>query len=170
MKQQWIVAALVVLSAAGSSSDLLACGDKYLVPTRATRFDRPTLSRNASILLYASDASELARMLNKLSLPATLQKAGYRPTMVRSDAEFTSALARGNWDLVLVDASDKPRLGASGHDSGAPLVLPVTYTLGGDQLKLARQDYPALVKAPKNSGAFLDMVDTALEKHRGKRK
>ena len=165
MRHQLTAAALVILCGAGSAPDLLACGDKYIVPIRGTRFDRPSLPRDASILLFASDASDLSRVINKLSLATTFQKAGYRLTMVRSDADFTSALARGSWDLVLVDTADRPRIGDRGRDASGPAVLPVSYA-GGDQLKLARQDYPALVKAPKNSRAFLDMIDTALEKHR----
>ena len=47
---------------------------------------------------------------------------------------------------IVVDAAHRSRIGDSDRDASGPVVLPV--------------------KAPKNSGAFLDMIDTALEKHR----
>ena len=165
MKRHLTASVLVILCAAGSAADLLACGDKYLVPARGTRFYKPSFARqDASILLYASDTSELFRMMNKLSFDARLQKAGYRPRIVRTDPELASALAQRRWDLVVVDAADVSRMDDSRRDATGPAVLPVSYTLTGEQWKRARQQYPALVKAPKNSGAFLEMIDAALEK------
>ena len=170
MRHSLTAAVLVMSCAAGATADLLACGDKFLVPARGTRFSTASLARHdASVLLYASDASDLFRTLNRLSIPATLQKAGYRPTVARNSADFTNALAQGSWDLVVVDPSDPPPVSDPASSASGPAILAVNHTLAGDQLKLARQQYPALVKAPRNSGAFLEMIDTALEKHRAKR-
>jgi hypothetical protein len=162
-----LTAALVIVGAAGPTADLLACGDKYLVPARGLTF---RARQDAAILLYGTDASQLLRSINELSIPATLQKAGYRPTVVRTGTDFTSALSKGGWDLVVVDPTDRPPLADQVRKASGPAVLAVNYTLSGDLLKLARQDYTALVKAPKNSGAFLEMIDSAVEKHRTTKK
>lgn len=168
MTHQLTAAVLVIFCAAGAAPELLACGDKFLVPVRGTRFNKPAPPRDASVLLYVSDASELFRMVNRLSVEATLQKAGYRPTVVRTNAELTSALTQGMFDLVVLDATDASRTDSGRAPSGSA-VLPVAYTLTGDQWKLARQQYPAAVKGPRNAGAFLEMIDVALEKHRAAR-
>ena len=165
MRHGLIAAVLVILCAAASASDLLACGDKYFVPTRDIRFNKPSFARqDVAVLVYASNMSELSRVMNKQGVEATLQKAGYPLTVVRTDPELTTALARRNWDLVVVDAAEVTRVDSS-RKSGAA-VLPVNSTLSGEQQKLARQQYPALVKAPKNAGAFLEMIDAAVERQR----
>ena len=89
---------------------------------------------------------------------------------MRTGTDFTSALSKGGWDLVVVDPTDRPPLADQVRKASGPAVLAVNYTLSGDLLKLARQDYTALVKAPKNSGAFLEMIDSAVEKHRTTKK
>ena len=56
---------------------LLACGDKFLMPTRGTRFQQAPLNRApAAVLLYANPASPLPGALSRLSVDATLRKAG----------------------------------------------------------------------------------------------
>ena len=43
-----------------TSGELLACGDKFLVGSRGTRYQRPKNARAAMILIYAAPESELA--------------------------------------------------------------------------------------------------------------
>jgi hypothetical protein len=169
MKRELTAAVLALLCAAGLAPELLACGDKFLVPARAARFNKPAPPRDASILLYVNDASELFRTMNRLSVEATLQKAGYRPTVVRTNPELTNALSQRMFDLVVLDATDASRVDDSRRVSVGRAVLPVAYTVNGDQWKLAREQYPAAVKGPKNAGAFVEMIDAALDKHRAVR-
>ena len=146
MSHRWTAAVLVALSVAGSASDLLACGDKFIVPTRGARFSKPRFSReDVGVLVYANDGTELFRMMNKLSLEATLLKAGYRATIVRTDPELTMALAQRSWDLVVVDTSDVTRGNPSRERSDAA-VLRVSHA--------------------RNAGAFVEMIDAAIERHR----
>ena len=50
---------LVALLAVGITSDLIACGDKFLVAGRGTRYQRPKTARAASVLIYADPRRRL---------------------------------------------------------------------------------------------------------------
>src|SRR5262245_152464 len=89
---------LALLTIANSSSVLLACGDKFLVSTRGTRYQRAAAPREpAAILIYTNPESELPKVVAGASVDATLRKAGYRPTTVATSDEFEKALNRGGW-------------------------------------------------------------------------
>ena len=108
MHGRGLIAALCVVGfGISSSGDLLACGEKYVVPSRATRFERaPVPRQQAAILLYATPASELSRRLVSLSVADALRKAGYEPTLVGSAREFATAMSGRSWDLVVIDVAD----------------------------------------------------------------
>src|SRR5437762_955705 len=106
MNRRLTVLGILVLVGIGSNVDLFACGDKFLVVTRGTRFQRPSARRPASILVYANPASGLPKTLATLPIDITLRKAGYQPTLVSTATELNQALRGGQWDLVLADAAD----------------------------------------------------------------
>src|SRR4030095_6994213 len=89
---------LALLTVANSSGVLLACGDKFLVANRGTRFQRAAAPREpAAILIYTNPESQL---LAGAPVDATLRKAGYRPTTVETSDEFEKALNRGGVRLT----------------------------------------------------------------------
>ena len=55
--------------------DLLACGDKFLIGGRGTRYQRPKNARAASVLIYADPASASAAALKR----AKVDGPGKRP-------------------------------------------------------------------------------------------
>jgi hypothetical protein len=100
---------LLASVAACAGTDLLACGDKFLVVSRGTRFERaPSARNNVGVLLYANPASDVPGAIASLSVEATLRKAGYRPFSVSTIEEFDKALRTARWDLVVVDLADAP--------------------------------------------------------------
>jgi hypothetical protein len=168
MKHLRIVVALSVLMliGIGPGSELFACGDKFLVVSRGTRFQRAAAARqSASILVYANPASDLPKALANVAVEATLRKAGYRPTSVTTGAEFDDALRQGGWDLVLVAMPDGQfvvsRLQGRAEPN-APLVLPVLYNPTTGELAQAKKLYPRIIKSPTKSQLFLDAIDDAL--------
>ena len=165
--RRFVFVTLAALATLGSvAPDLLACGEKFLVPTRGTRFSTPPPRRtDAAILLYADPASELSRTLARLSVARTLQKAGYRVTEVTTDPQLAVALNQ-RWDLAVVDFSNLRVMASQGRSISAATVLPVSYALTGSELKDARAQYPFIIKAPTKAAAVLDAVDTALQAQR----
>jgi DNA-binding NtrC family response regulator len=145
------------------SNDLLACGDKFLVNSRGTRFQRAGAARQpANILVYANPASTLPKALEKVQVDDTLRKAGYRPTSVSGPNDLAQALKQGGWDLVLADLGDSAAIRTQLQGNGAPMVVPVMVNATGTEIAQAKKDYQRVLKGPFKSQAFLEAIDDAL--------
>lgn len=156
-----IVSLLALVAAA--PSDMLACGDKFLVPSRGIRFQGPPLDReSATILLYASADSALGAALKTLSVEEALRKAGYRPTTVASASDFDATLRMARWDVLVIDLADGPGIARRLPSNAAPIVLPVAYDTSGTNVDAVKKQYPQVLKAPKKNKAFLDAVDKVI--------
>ena len=88
------------------SSDLLACGDKFLVAGRGTRFQRPKNARAASVLIYAAPASATATSLKKAKVESLLKLEGHRATKVETLQELSTVVSSGRYDVILAATSD----------------------------------------------------------------
>jgi hypothetical protein len=97
---------LFVLLAVGMTGDLFACGDKFLVAGRGTRFQRPKTARAASVLIYADPASAVAASLKKAKVESILKLEGHRATKVQSLGELSAIVSSGRYDVILTAASD----------------------------------------------------------------
>jgi hypothetical protein len=163
MKLRLTVATMLLVTGVAAQGDLRACGDKFLVVSRGTRFQLAVARTTAAILIYANPASNLPRALANLPIDDTLRKAGHKPTTVTTAAAFDAALGRGGWDLVLVDAADSrdvsTRLAA---DRASAVVLPVVYNTTAGQLAEVTRQYQCVLKSPTKNQSFLDKVDEAL--------
>jgi hypothetical protein len=152
-----LVAALASLMRA----DLLACGDKFLVVTRGTRFQRPSARQPASVLLYANPTSRFTEALSRLPVDVTLKKAGYRTTTVTTTDALTASLQSGQWDVIVADLADMPGVRVLSKDLTA-IVLPVTFETNSAQLKRLKQQYHRVLNAPTRSQSILDAIDDVL--------
>lgn len=86
--------------------DLLACGDKFLVAGRGTRYQRPKNARAASILIYANPSSDLPTVLRKLRVENALKQEGHRSATVASFEQLSTILQSGRFDVVLASGDD----------------------------------------------------------------
>lgn len=161
MTKRFLLAGLLIASGAATGGDLMACGDKFLIVSRGTRFQRAAIRTSASILVYADPASNLPKALANVPIDATLRKAGYKPTTVTTPADLEAALGRGGWDLVLVDVAESQTIRGRIR-GGAPIVLPVVYNASGAELAQAKKQYPLVMKSPTKNQGFLDTIDEAL--------
>jgi hypothetical protein len=155
--------ALGVLIFYGSgSAELLACGDKFLVASRGTRYQRAGQARPAaSILVYLPPSSALPKAFERVSEDETL-KAGYRLTHVTNATELEQALRQGGWDLLLTDLADGQAVRSRLSGANAPLLVPVAYQTTGAELAQAKKDYQRVLKGPIKTHAFLSAIDDAL--------
>ena len=152
--------AAVIIVASVFPAAVLACGDKFLVASRGTRYQRAPVARgSASILIYDSPTSELSKGLAGIAVDATLRKVGYQPTIVETPDEFDRALARGGWNLVLVGNADAQAVAQRVKNLG---VLPVAYKPTHDQLKQAKKMFPVVLQGPTKSDDLVAAVDDAL--------
>jgi hypothetical protein len=152
---------LIAAGAVVGSHDLLACGDKFLVVSRGTRFQRAAPLRDAAILLYARPSSVLPQLLSTVPVDAALKKAGYRPTTVATADDLDKAVARGGWNLVVADVADMPALQPRLRGVAALAVLPPDKASSAD-LKNAKRENVCVLKSPTRTQAFLDAIDEAL--------
>ena len=97
---------LAVLLAVGITGDLIACGDKFLVAGRGTRYQRPKTARAASVLIYADPASAVAASLKKEKVESLLKLEGHRATRVQSLEELSAVVSSGRYDVILTATSD----------------------------------------------------------------
>ena len=140
-----LATALLIVTAASGETVLRACGDKFLVNSRGTRFERaPGARQSAAILLYAESGSGATASAANAPIQSVLRKAGYRPSAVESAADFEKAVTSRKWDVVVVDRSSGPAV--SSKLNGAAAVVALTL--------------------PAKRGAILDAVDDALASRR----
>lgn len=163
MKARATLAGLVLLAGLGSIDLLPGCGDKFLVSSRGTRYQRaPVAYGPAAILIYTNPASDVPKALASVSVASTLSRVGYRPTLVENAAEFEAMLSRGGWDLVLVGMADAQAVSqrVKSYAGVLPVVLPVVLT--AEDLKQTRKQFPVVLKGPAKSEAFLEVIADAL--------
>jgi hypothetical protein len=90
-----------------SGTELAACGDKFLVMGRGTRFQRGSeTARTYSVLVYAPPSSQLAEIGRRRSVEKTLRRAGYKPTTVASAGALAETLASGPPHVLLAESGD----------------------------------------------------------------
>ena len=161
MKTKVLVAAglLCVMTIA----DVIACGNKFLVPSRGTRFGRAPIARqDAKILVYAPPGSATAAAIGDLDIAMLLAEVGYRPTTVAGRDELDAALGEGDWNLVLADAFPLPDTLTAGD---APAILPVLHEPTRTQIAEARKTYGQVINALTKSQRLVETVDYAVAAH-----
>ena len=144
---------VVLVAAVGvwMGGDLLACGDKFLVTGRGTRFQRPKNARAASVLIYANPSSGLPAALKNVAVDSVLKHEGHRSTTVETFDQLSAILAGGRFDVVVAASSvaaDVERLLGAAPDRAVIL---------------------ALDAAPKE-GSLLKAIDKAVEQRDRARK
>ena len=160
MKMKAFVVALLMLSGIGATTDLFACGAKFLMANRGTRFGRVAAARHpAAVLVYANPESTLPEALKKVKVEQVLGRAGYRPTTVSTPAELGQALSRGGWDLLVADLADGESLRGQLQGDDAPVFIPVMFKPSKDDFKQAEKDFGVVVKGPVKSQRFLETID-----------
>jgi hypothetical protein len=161
MRQALCAASLVLVTGIGSVNILLACGDKFLIASRGTRYQlAPAVRKPAAILIYTNPASEVPKALAGVPVDATLRSVGYRPTTVGTPGEFEKALSQGGWDLILVGLADAEAVSKRVQSNAG--VLPVVVNATAAEMKQTRKQYPVVLKAPTKSQTFLAVIDEAL--------
>ena len=161
MKKSLLAFAVLFIYGIGST-ELIACGDKFLVASRGTRYQRAgQASQAATILIYLNATSTLPKAFDKVS-DETVRKAGYRLITVANTSELEQALRQGGWDLVLTDLADSATVRGRIQGAGGPMVVPVAYNVTGTELAQAKKEYQRVLKGPIKTYAFLAAIDDVL--------
>ncbi len=153
-----------MLLAAGSApgGDLIACGDKFVMVSRGTRFQRPVTRTPAAVLIYANAPSASSAALADVTLATALRKVGYDTTTVTSAAALESALTQKQWNLIVADVGELESISALPKTGKHPVPLPVVSEAADVDLKRLKKVHRRILKVPARSQAFVDAVDAAL--------
>jgi len=161
MRKRLCAVSLVLLNGIGSGNFLLGCGDKFVGAARGTRFQQAPSGHQETILIYTNPASDVPTALARVSVDATLRRAGYRPKTVATSAEFERELSQRGWDLVLVGLADAQEVTQRAQNKAN--ILPVALKATDAQLKQTKKQYPVvLTKAPATNDRFVQMIYDAL--------
>ena len=128
-----------------TGADLLACGDKFLVAGRGTRYQRPKSARAASVLIYANPSSGLPTAVGSVPVESVLRRQGHRSATAETLQQLTALLAGGRYDVIL---------------AASTAVAAVENLLAG-------LDAPVVVavRAPLKERPLLEAIDKAVEQH-----
>ena len=85
--------AIVFILAGG---ELLACGDKFLVESRGTRYQRPKNARAASVLIYGNPSS--GRM------QSFLERQGHHAVAVTTFDQLSAIVSSRRFDVIIAAA------------------------------------------------------------------
>jgi len=166
MKHRIGLVGLVAAVGLWMGADLLACGDKFLVVGRGTRYERPKNARAASILIYANPSSGLPAALKSVPVESVLKHEGHRSTTVETPEQLSAILAGGRFDVVLTDSRDAAaveKLLGPGPD--APVIVTICDKTSGQEPREVEKAVSCSLKAPAKAGSLLEAVDKAVERH-----
>ena len=93
--------AIVLMLSFAMTGDLFACGDKFLIGGRGTRYQRPKNARAASVLIYAEPTSATAATIKKAKVESLLKLEGHRATRVQSLEQLSTVVSTGRYDVNL---------------------------------------------------------------------
>lgn len=158
MSRRVLAAAVVVLTWVAASSDLSACGDKFLRIGRGARHQRYAAAHPASVLIVYRAATWSAEGLKQFQM--LLKGAGHRPVAVEHSA-LQRTLAEGKYDVVITAYADAASIASGlGTRQSKPGVLPILYKPAKSVEARAEKEYPHLIITDRmNKYGALEEID-----------
>jgi hypothetical protein len=157
-----VLAALVITC---SWADVAtACGDKFLIVGRGSRFQRAYVALHPASLLVV-DANVTAQR----DVQSRLKIAGHRLQIAKID-QLPQTLASGHYDFILADFHDVERVSRSlPRELSSAMILPVIDGSSKDDMAAAALQYKCLLQEAHGMKAarhFLAALDLAMESKR----
>ena len=127
MKPGLLRIGLITLAALAGGQDLLACGDKYLMPGRGVGYAQLYKAKvPGSIVIFAPADPAGAGALRSAQLQAALRAVGHRLTVVQDEPQVKKLLAAGGVDIVMSDLGKTTIVATPSPATGArATVVPV---------------------------------------------
>lgn len=143
MRRRVFIAGLIAVMSAGST-DVGACGDKFLRIGRSARFSRYAAVHPTAILIYVPANSTRAGIEE---LKAMLKRAGHKAVALDRDASVSAALAASPYEVVIADYLDVGRLEVELHAAASrPALLPILNKPAKDVEMEAMRHYAFVIK------------------------
>ena len=147
-----------------SSSDVLACGDKFVVFGQGVRFQRAYAAAHpANILVYLKPDSKWASPENRERLLTVLRMVGHRPQAVTTLDEFQAAIATSNYDVVLTELSSVQVANETVAAAKVrPTVVPMVFEPTRAELKEIERQNSCTVAVSRRSHELLSVINDVM--------
>jgi hypothetical protein len=166
MQHRTRLTGLVAVALLFTAADLLACGDKFLVAGRGTRYQRPKNARAASVLIYAAPSSGLPDALKSVPVESLLKRQGHRSTTAETLDQLSALVTGGRFDVILAANSvaaaiEKLLAGVT----QPPVVVAFCIKASGQEPQDTGPRAVCTVKTPPKERSLLEAIDKAVERH-----
>ena len=142
MRGVFVIGLVAIVTAA--SVDVGACGDKFLRVGRSSRFRRYAAVHPATILIYKPVNATPAGIE---ALKAILKQAGHKAVAIDNGTGFLGAVTAAEYDLVIADYGDAPRIKKDLQSAASkPVLLPILYKPTKTVEAEAEKQYACLIK------------------------
>jgi hypothetical protein len=139
-----------------------ACGDKFLLVGRGSRFQRAYVALHPASLLVLN-----SKVTAERDLQSSLKLAGHAVRVVSDAGALTAAVAAGRVDFVLADFRDTEEIArVLPRETFDRLLLPVIDGSSKSSVAAATDQYKCLLghgRSMKASRHFLAEIDSAME-------
>jgi hypothetical protein len=139
-----------------------ACGDKFVIVGRGSRFQRAYVALHPASLLVLN-----SKVTAERDLQSSLKIAGHTVRVVSDTGSLAAAVAAGRVDLVLADFRDAEEIGrVLPREAFDRLLLPVIDGSSKSSVAAATNQYKCLLghgRSMKASRHFLAEIDSAME-------
>ena len=143
MRRRHFIGGLLAMTL-GLSTDLSACGDKFLRIGRSARFRRYAAVHPAGILIYRPLNSTRAGIDE---LKGLLKRAGHKPVVLDRTASVSAALTAFPYDVIIADYIDADRLKVELRSAASRAsLLPILNQPSKEIENSATQQYAFLIK------------------------
>lgn len=166
MRRLSLSSCIVGMCVSLASSDVHACGDKYI--RLAARLGPAYIAEHrATVLLYLPPDSAARAAASKIGLKRTLESAGHRVYTIENAADLGSAVSQRAYDIVIADAALTPELTQRlATVRGRPTLLPVFDRESKRQLAAARKQIGCLISTRERAYYAPAEVDHVMELRR----
>jgi hypothetical protein len=159
---------VVCLTAIGLvvSSNLLACGDKFVVFGQGVRFQRAYAAAHpANILVYLKAGSKWSTPENRERLLTVLRMVGHRPQGVSTLEELHAAVATAKYDVVLTELSTVgSAMETLGKASVPPTVIPLVFQPSRQELKEIERTNSCTVAVSRRTHELLSVINDVMDR------
>lgn len=165
-----LIIAVVVVSGLGmiGMQVLEACGAKFLVSSRAARYQRLQAAKHpASILLYwpddpADPVEEDEANANYEATKAAVERVGHTLEAMTDLESFRAAAGTGEYDIFLMDVADARKLrGDLERLAPQTVILPVMEFATRPRLAEAKREFGHVVSTPTTARRLLSVIADA---------
>ena len=164
MKKWCVRLSVLSLFLLGVSSDLFACGDKFLVAGRGVQNQRTFGAlMPASILLFSNTQNPEESPTKSGELAVVLESAGHTLDVAATTADLDAKLGSTEVDIVVSSFADSHLVLKSLKETGSHAsVLPVVSKGKKENMAAAKKQHKWVLKAPSRAGHLIMLLDEVM--------